>query len=687
MQNLTIFHLIKKQLLIATGILALIIGCPSTFAAQQPIALQSVHLNNASTDQPQIALQFSAPLAYTPKPFTIDEPAQIVIDFPAVQNKLSKLSEHIGKNGINDIQVFSTANRTRVIIGLQQSLPYKLQTQGNKTFITFTASTELAATNLANQITRLDFQSTANTGGEISIQLAKIGSLIELHKQENQLVALFHKTEVPNNLQRTLDVAAYRTPVKRIKLTQADRQAQLIIDNSADFTYNAYQVDKRYVINIQSATSTANANSIKSFGGQRLSLNFQDIKVRAVLQLLAEFTGINIVASDSVQGNMTLQLNNIPWDQALDIILQTRGLAKRQVGNVIMVAPVEEFANHERKELAAKQELNDLEPLQSELVQVNYGKAQDIAELLKAKGNSLLSSRGNVSFDSRTNTIWVQDTATKLAEIRRLVKQLDIPVKQVLIEARIVNITRDFEQSLGVRFGITNPDHVSGSLEGANSIASGATKPELTSLKDRLNFDLKAPSLNNGQSSPATIGLALAKLGSNVLLDLELSALESEGVAEVISTPRVITANQMTAKIETGEEIPYQESTSSGATSVSFRKAVLGLNVTPQITPDGRIILGLKVNQDKRSTDSPVGGQPAIDTNNIETQVLVENGQTVVLGGVYTQEKNNTILRVPFLGKLPIIGALFRNKLVQDKKTELLIFVTPKIIKQTETNV
>ncbi|MDF2866688.1 MAG: pilQ [Gammaproteobacteria bacterium] len=684
MQNISLFQPLKG-FAVKIGIIGILLCCLPVFAANPLVELTAAKINKPNAESLQIELQLSGPLSASPKHFTTPNPARLVIDLPNVENKLTKQHEHIGKDGLNNIHVMTVANRTRVVVDLQQLLPYQVQQVGNHILINFSLTNPITNTSSTNQINQINFKRLNGNVAELSVDLANSDNLVELHQQGQQLLIQFNHTNVPNKLQNILDVASYDTPVSNIKVTQTDQRAELLINTKNDYSYNAYQIDKRYVVTLQPQTPAslaARANTIKSYQGKRISLNFQDIKVRAVLQLLAEFTGINIVASDAVQGSMTLQLNNIPWDQALDIILQTRGLDKRQVGNVILIAPAEEFANRERKELEAKQDFASLEQLRSELIQINYAKAQDIATLLKDKGNSLLSLRGNVSVDNRTNTVWVQDVPSRITEIRRLITQLDIPIKQVLIEARIVNIDKGFVQNLGVRFGVSNPNHVSGTLEGADSIAKGNT-PAATDLKDRLNLDLRAPKI--GDSNPATIGLALAKLGKNTLLDLELSALENEGAAEVISNPRIITANQMEAKIEAGEEIPYQESTSSGATSTAFKKAVLSLNVTPQITPDGRIILNLKVNQDKRGTQN-VAGVPPIDTRNIQTQVLVDNGQTVVLGGIYEQEKNNQITRIPFLGKLPIVGALFRQKQVIDKRTELLIFVTPKIIKQSEVN-
>ncbi len=415
----------------------------------------------------------------------------------------------------------------------------------------------------------------------------------------------------------------------------------------------------------------------KIFTGKRISLNFQHIKIRAVLQQLADFTGLNIVVSDKVQGSITLKLNNIPWDQALDIILTTQGLDKRQTANIILVDTKASFDRKQEQQLKNQQIIEQLEPIRSELLQINYAKAADIAILIKDKQNSLLSEKGKMSVDIRTNTIWIQDSGTKLKEIRRLLKRLDVPVKQVLIEARIVQMSKGFAQDLGVRWGVSQLNHLNGTLPGVYPVEQDSGSVDVLSYTKRLNLDLIA--VPAAGFAPAAVGVALAKLGDNILLDLELSALESEGHAELISSPRLITTNQQPAVIDSGQEIPYQESSASGATSVAFKKAVLSLKVTPQITPDNKILMDLKINQDTTSTQL-FNGAPAILTKEIQTNVLVNNGQTIVLGGIYQQDKSKTITRVPFLGKLPVVGNLFKNTRISWTNDELLIFITPKVI-------
>jgi len=416
------------------------------------------------------------------------------------------------------------------------------------------------------------------------------------------------------------------------------------------------------------------------FTGKRISLNFQKINIRAVLRLLADFTGINMVVSDKVQGDITLRLNDIPWDQALDIILTTHGLDKRRTGTIMLIDTKASLAKIEEDKLKSKKIMENLKPIRSELLQINYAKAVDIAVLVKDKQNSLLSEQGKISVDVRTNTIWLQDSSTKIEEVRKLIKKLDVPVKQVLIEARIVEVSKDFAQDLGIRWGAPKSSNLSSSLSQTSQLEQGTMSANVLPYSQRLNLDLVAAPI--GGAIPASVGIALATLGDNILLDLELSALESEGRAELISSPRLITTNQQPAVIDSGQEIPYQESTANGATSVAFKKAVLSLKVTPQITPDSKILMDLKINQDTASLQT-FNGVPVIVTKEIQTNVLVGNGQTLVLGGIYQKDKSETVNRVPFFGQLPGVGVLFRNTQINITNNEMLIFITPRIVANT----
>ena len=456
------------------------------------------------------------------------------------------------------------------------------------------------------------------------------------------------------------------------------------ISSIGEYEHLAYQSDNQFTIEIRETTKEEQEQRRKQeFGytGERLSLNFQDIEVRSVLQLLADFTGINIVVSDTVSGNLTLRMQNVPWDQALDIVLKTKGLAKRENGNVMLIAPSEEIAAREKLELESQKQIEELAPLYSDFIQINYAKAADLAELLKSGDSSLMSERGKATIDNRTNTLLVQDTAEKLEDVRKLIALLDIPVRQVLIEARIVIANNDFSRDLGVRFGASG-----NSSKGRDFIVGGGTRPGNINYGTTPGFEVPADSGNEGllvdlpvANPSGSLGLALGKIGSS-LIQLELSAMQLEDRGEIVSSPRVITSNQQKAVIQQGVEIPYQEASSSGATSVSFKEAVLQLEVTPQITPDDRIIMDLQVNKD--SVGEIFGGVPSIDTRNISTRVLVDNGETLVLGGIYEQEKGKQTERVPFFGSLPGVGWLFKTEAKTDQKQELLIFVTPKIIAQ-----
>ncbi|KTD24799.1 type IV pilus assembly protein PilQ [Legionella lansingensis] len=440
--------------------------------------------------------------------------------------------------------------------------------------------------------------------------------------------------------------------------------------------YSKLLAQPSLVIPIVAGKSEKDKMTRKDVYHKRISLNFQDIEVRSALQLLAEFAGINIVVSDTVAGNITISLNDIPWDQALNIILTTRSLEKKRMGNIIFIAPATEITERRKKIEEAQLKLNDMTPLQSELFQINYAKASEIANILQAKNETLLSTRGKMAIDARTNTLWIQESTRRLAVIRKLIEYFDVPVKQVLIEARIVNVTKDFAQDLGLHFGLSRGRLSDARKDNITQLTEKTASPSATPLADRLNFDIGNIPIG---TSTASLGIALAKLGDGILLDLELSALESEGRGEVISSPRLIATNQQPAVIESGEEIPYQEATSSGATAVSFKKAVLSLKVTPQITPDGKILMDLKINQDI-PTPKVFNGVPTILTKEIQTNVLACNGQTIVLGGIYKQDKNNEINRVPFLGELPMVGGLFRNQSTSIRNEELLIFITPRII-------
>ncbi|RAP38702.1 pilus assembly protein PilQ [Legionella quinlivanii] len=639
---------------------------------------------------------FASPLNNLPASFITQKPPRLVLDF--IQTKMvineKDKARKIEIGSLTNYNIVAVGDRVRAILDLTDSISYSGQIAGNTYSLTLSGKSHQIfqqrreifvsnrPVNARHGITNLDFRGTGAEGGRVVIDVTDASIPIDVTQTGKEVVVNFMSTQIPQRLIKRFDVADFQSPAQLLNLQQDGKDARLTIISKGDYGHYAYQVNKQFIVEIYplSAEEAKQAKLKKMvFTGKRISLNFQNIQIRAVLQLLAEFTGINIVVSDQVQGSITLRLNDIPWDQALDIILKTNALDKRKTGNVLLIDKASNLLEQEKNALKAQQAVTNLAPLRSQLIQINYAKAADIAVLLKDKNNSLLSKRGTLSVDARTNTIWIQDTGAQIEEIRELVKQLDIPVKQVLIEARIVNVTKDFARDLGIRFGISRPTHLSGTLSGANQLAQNVAPADVVPLSDRLNVDLAATPVS---ASPASVGIALAKLGDGILLDLELSALESEGRGEVISSPRLITTNQQSAVIESGEEIPYQEATSSGATAVAFKKAVLSLKVTPQITPDNKIMMDLQINQDTPSPQT-FNGVPAILTKEIQTNVLVNNGQTIVLGGIYKQDKNNSINRVPFLGNLPVVGVLFRNQSTEIKNEELLIFITPRIITNT----
>lgn len=660
----------------------------------KPADLISIHGYYLKGNQVEVSLHFNGK---PPKPaaFMMGQPATFVMDLPNVQNKMQESNRTLSLGLVKSYQTITTDQKTRVVFQLFQSSNYSLQIKSDRIYIIFSqASLPLVPTQkanyrsapatrslVANFIKDIDFHRAQNGGGDFVIALQHADADVDVKPQGKQIVVNFPNTAISSFWERKIDVADFDTPVQDILVSAQGKNVQMIMNINGAYQQTNYESKNHFIINVVPITQAPiNAKKVKTYTGKTLSLNFQNISVRSALQLLAQFAGINIVISDSVAGNVTLNVKNIPWDEAMDILLQTRNLGEYKIGDVTLIAPQDEIAAQERQQLSAQQQISGLEPLRSELVQVNYGKAADIAALLKSQNSTILSSRGSVSVDNRTNTLWLLDTPAKLAEVKDLIQKLDIPVRQVLIEARIVNVDTSFSQELGIRWGFTKPNNFTGTLNGASQMANG-TAPSAVPFNQRLNVDLPATAINSAQ--PASIGLALATLGNNVMLDLELSALESEGDGKIIASPRLITANQKEASIEAGEEIPYQEATSSGATSIAFKKAVLSLKVTPQITPDNRLILNLKVNQDKRGSPE-VQNVPPIDTRELETQVLVDNGQTIVLGGIFQRDSSNQVERIPFLGSLPLIGALFKHTTEKTKQTELLIFITPKIIKQSQ---
>ncbi|HAT1866730.1 TPA: type IV pilus secretin PilQ [Legionella pneumophila] len=672
----------------------ILISASLSMAYSKDNSLISVKVLPLPENRVRIDFQFSKPLKQLPASFITQKPPRLVLDFISTDMQIpaDQKTKTIQLGSLHSYNIVAVRDRIRAILELDRSVSYSGSTAGSvyslvlngKSNDLFENSKEVFITNQVvnakHEIKRIDFRGIEKQGGRVLIDVSDTGIPIDVTQVGKEIVVNFLNTRIPLNLMKRYDVSDFHSPVQIITMQQEGKKVRMTILSKGDYGHFVYQVNKQFMVDVfpLTAEEIRQAKLKKQvFTGKRISLNFQNISIRAVLQLLADFTGINMVVSDKVQGDITLRLNDIPWDQALDIILTTQGLDKRRKGNVMLIDTKASMDKMEEDQLKSQQTIEKLEPIRSDLIQINYAKAADIAVLIKDKQNSLLSDRGKISVDARTNTIWIQDTGTKIEEVRELIKQLDIPVKQVLIEARIVEVTKDFSQDIGIRWGVSRPTHLSGTLEGANELARGTAPANVVPLERRLNLDLAAAPLTG--ATPASVGIALAKLNDNILLDLELSALESEGRAELISSPRLITTNQQAAVIESGEEIPYQEATSSGATAVAFKKAVLSLKVTPQITPDGKILMDLQINQDTPSPQTFLG-VPAIITKEIQTNVLVNNGQTIVLGGIYKQDKNKVINRIPFFGELPVVGILFSNRQITLKNEELLIFITPRII-------
>ncbi len=655
----------------------------------------------------QVELVMTAPVN-KPSSFTTDTPARIALDFPHTSSNLAKKTFAIGVGVVRSVAAVQGKDRTRVVVDLVKMAPYQTRVEGNHFFIIveggdvaeaavpvpLSAATAKAQPDSSSfSIKAVDFRRGAKGEGRILVTLSDASIPVNIHQEGNKIVLDFAGAALPKTLERRLDVTDFATPVTRVDSFTVGKDTRMVISATGNFEYLAYQAERQFTLEVKPVTKTAQESLKKDetgYTGEKLSLNFQDIEVRAALQIIADFTGLNMVVSDTVKGGISLRLKDVPWDQALDIILKTKGLGMRKMGNVILVAPSAEISSREKEELESQKKISELEPTHSELIQINYAKAAEFANFIRSKESSLLSERGTVTVDERTNSLLIQDTPSRLADIRKMIHQLDIPVRQVLIESRIVIANDDFSRDLGVRFGVTNVSKngnsgvisISGSATGNDTITNSA----LTNLgAGNSAFPVTMPALDNrlGVSLPVvspagSIGLAI--LGRNSLVDLELSALQAEGRGEVISNPRVITANQKEARIEQGVEIPYQEASSSGATSVSFKKAVLSLKVTPQITPDDRVIMDLDVTKD--SVGDVFAGVPSINKREVNTQVLVANGETVVLGGIYEQTRSKSVTKVPLLGDLPFMGALFRTTSQVDDKVELLIFVTPKILKE-----
>lgn len=676
----------------------------NAFAANR---LEKIDTQALSGDRIQIRLQLSE-TAPQPLSFTIDNPARISLDLADTQIALPSRRVDVKQGVVDTVNVAEANGRTRVVLNLNSLVAYQTSTEGNTLIVTVggeaqsNKSSAPGASSLVvasgSSLNKVDFRRGTDGAGRVVVQMSDSSVAPSVKKEGQRVIVTFAKTSVSDALLQRLDVVDFATPVNTIDTVRAGDSVRLEINAKGEWDSVAYQSDALYTVELKPITKAQVASSAKEYTGERLTLNFQSIETRAVLQLLADTSGQNMVISDTVQGNVTLRLQNVPWDQALDIVMQTKGLDSRKEGNVILVAPAAEIAAREKQLAEAKQDLSKVEVLNTEYLQVNYAKATDLANLIKGKGNSLMSERGNVTVDERTNTLLLQDTATNLVNIRKLVSTLDVPVKQVLIEARVVIVNDNFSRELGAKLGVTGVSKqgsdqvlaVTGNAAGADSIISSA----LTNLNSSgTPFPVTIPSgsaasnryMVNLPTSKTAGSFALGFLASDYLLDLELSAAQSEGRGEIVSSPKLITANQKEASIEQGVEIPYQQSASSGAATISFKKATLSLKVTPQITPDNQIILNMAVTKDSVGDVVVASGGvnvPSIDTRQITTQVLVNNGHTVVLGGILETEMRDTELKVPLLGDIPLIGHLFKSNSKTRNKAELLIFVTPKILNE-----
>ena len=733
--------------------LMLSLYCFSWSAAAVDNRVTDIDFTSLSSDQFEISLQFSQ-RPPQPKSYEIAEPARLVLDFADVQSQLAKKKYPLSFENARDAVVVSDGSRTRLIVNLNESAPFITRIEGDRLMVKVGADQSANATSampiastyaqgsddrradfteLSAALTGVDFRRDAQGAGLIKLDLSDPAVNIDINKTGSKIRLEFYQTELPDHLDRRLDVVDFATPVTAIDTMQQGSTTVVTIEAEGQYDYLAYQADKQYIVSVKPLTAAEVElhNKKFDFTGDRLSLNFQDIEVRSVLQLIADFTSLNLVASDTVTGSITLRLDKVPWDQALEIVLKAKGLDKRQEGNVLMVAPAAEIAEQERLQVEANKQLQELAPLETAFVRIKYADAAEIFELFTAddsqsgqsggatEGNattSILSERGSAIVDERTNTIILTDTEEKINEFKRLISEIDVPIKQVLIEARIVIANTDFKKELGVTWGLAGLDKLSGgqfsSASGDRSLGfsgrrSGLTPgagvvetftyqadevevddgpdglpftaDDITTVTRNYDFGLgDSLAVDLGVSNP-TGSFSLGYLTDNFLIDLELSALESDGYGEIVSQPKVLTGDKQQAVIKSGTEIAYQKATSSGATSIEFKEAVLQLEVTPQITPDNRIIMDLLVSQDSVGAFTPTG-EPSIDITQIETQALVGDGQTLVLGGIFQTEEVKGTEKVPMLGDIPFLGKLFRNDLRNIEKREILIFITPKII-------
>ena len=712
----------------ALAALALALAAPLAWAQGAKNAVESINFSSVQGGKILVKVGLKEPLKALPQSFAVTNPARIAIDLPETTSALARNQVEAGEGDLKSVSVVQTANRTRLVMNLARSLTYTAALEGNLLVVTIDGSqapatstpagaspaiastlfSEAAPGSVRQNLRDVDFRRGNAGEGRVIVDLSSANIGIDIRMQGRTILVDFLNTSVPKNLMRRLDVGDFGTPVRFVDAFEQGGSARMVVEPRGIWEYSAYQTDTQFILEVKPVKEDSNKlvqSSNPGYAGEKLSLNFQNVEVRAVLQVIADFTGLNIITSDTVGGNLTLRLKDVPWDQALDIILQSKGLSKRKNGNVVLIAPTDELAAKEKLALEANAQISDLEPVRTESFALSYAKADDLKKLLSDKDQRILSKRGSATVDERTNTLFVQDTGNRLEEARRLIQQLDVPVRQVMIEARIVIADDKWGRQLGARFGTQSAFNsgsrnygISGTLTDTanplsnNPISRGSS--QLTSpiqpvagiglglpiggQPEQLNVNLPVA------GAAGQLALSILNLGSGNLVNIELSALEADNRGKVVSSPRVITADKKKAIISQGEQIPYQTAAASGATTIAFRDAVLELSVTPRITPDDKIIMDLEVKKDSVGS-RVVNGTPSIDTKRVNTQVLCDNGDTIVLGGIFEQTTRTTIEKVPVLGDIPLVGNLFKRTSRQDDKTELLIFVTPKIVKDTLT--
>lgn len=657
--------------------------------------LESINTSALQSGKVVVRINFKEALKAEPASFAVTNPARIALDLPNIANGLGKNVVDIGEGDVRSVNVVEVANRTRMVFNLTRTMTYMTRLEGKSLVVTIDSAPQGVVKDVAlvtkfaepapasaaarQSIRDVDFRRGNNGEGRIIVDLSSVGIGIDIRQQGRNVIVDFANTSMPRNLIRRLDVNDYATPVKTVDVIDQGGAARLIISPQGLWEYSAYQTDTQFIVEIKPVKEDPNKLvQTPGYSGEKLTLNFQAVDVRALLQVIADFTGLNIIASDTVVGSLTLRLKDVPWDQALDIILQSKGLSKRKNGNVVLIAPADELATKEKLELEAKQQIVELEPLRTESFVISYAKASDIQTLLTGATQKILSKRGSATQDPRTNTLFVQDVPSRLEEVRRLIAQLDVPVRQVVIEARIVLADDKYSRQLGARFGtgsgFTSNNRnvgIASNISASQSIASGVTP------NGNLNVNLPVA------GAAGSLAMTFLNLGNGNIVNLELSALESENRGKVVSSPRIVTADKKKAVIIQGTEIPYLTQAASGGATVAFKQAVLSLDVTPQITPDDKIIMDVEIKKD--AIGQLIAGIPSIDTRNIKTQILVENGDTAVIGGIYEQITRTDEFKVPLLGDIPLIGHLFKTTNRQNDKTELLIFITPRIIKDQLT--